>query len=219
MDQLTATFAEGNHAMLIDCRSFQVTQIPMRLPTTAIALCDTRVKHSLVSSAYNERRRECEHAVELIREQEPQVRALRDLQMTDLEVVERLPEPERRRARHVITENNRTILAAKALEQNDARKLGQLMNESHISLRDDFEVSCHELDTMFELAQAQTGVSGSRMMGGGFGGCTINLVERDKLNSFTDRMIAAYEQNTGLKPIVTIVQADGGVSELIQQAT
>jgi galactokinase len=215
MDQLTATFAKQNHAMLIDCRSFQVTQIRIEIPKTAVVICDTRVKHALVSSAYNERRRDCERAVQLLREKKPNVRALRDLEIDDLSLVEDLPEPERHRARHVITENERTVQAARALEGNDAGKLGELIVESHESLRDEFEVSCRELDIMFELALGQDGVAGARMMGGGFGGCTINLVSRDNLEIFTDRMVAGYERATGLVPTITVVQADDGVSELI----
>lgn len=215
MDQLTATFAEKNHAMFIDCRSYQVTQIPMRLPTTAIAICDTRVKHALVNSAYNQRRRECEHAVALLRKKkQPHVRALRDLAIDDLNLVEELPEPERRRARHVVTENERTVQAAQALAGNDAEKLGEFLVSSHESLRDDFEVSCRELDIMFDLALNEEGVSGARMMGGGFGGCTINLVDRDKLELFADRMTTGYQLATGLVPIINVVQPDDGVKEL-----
>ena len=214
MDQLTATFAKGNHAMLIDCRSLQITQIPMRLPTATV-ICDTRVKHALVSSAYNERRRECEHAVALLRQQrKPDIRALRDLELDDLNLVEELPEPERRRARHVVTENERTLEAAQALAADDAEKLGELMVRSHESLRDDFEVSCPELNLMVDLALSQDGVAGARMMGGGFGGCTINLVDREKLALFTDRMTAGYQHATGLVPLITAVQADDGVKEL-----
>jgi galactokinase len=214
MDQLTATFAKENHAMLIDCRSLQITQIPMRLPTATV-ICDTRVKHALVSSAYNERRRECEHAVALLSQKDkPGVRALRDLELDDLNLVEELPEPERRRARHVVTENNRTLQAAQALAASDAEKLGEFMVKSHQSLRDDFEVSCPELDIMFDLALSQEGVSGARMMGGGFGGCTINLVDREKLALFADRMTAGYQLATGLVPLINVVQPGDGVKEL-----
>ena len=215
MDQLTATFAEKNHAMLIDCRSFQVTQIPIEIPRTAIAICDTRVKHALVNSAYNERCRECEHAVQLLRKKKPDVRALRDLDTDDLSLVEDLPEPERRRARHVVTENERTVQAAQALAANNPGKLGELMVASHESLRDDFEVSCRELDILFELALGLEGISGVRMMGGGFGGCTINLVDREKLEQFTERMTVGYQQATGLVPVIKVIQADDGVSELL----
>ena len=214
MDQLTSIFAKKNHEMLIDCRSLQITQIPMRLPTATV-ICDTRVKHALVSSAYNERRRECEHAVSLLSQKKKlDVRALRDLELDDLNLVEELPDPERRRARHVVTENERTLQAAEALTADDAEKLGELMVRSHESLRDDFEVSCPELDIMVDLALHQEGVPGARMMGGGFGGCTINLVDREKLALFVDRMTAAYQLATGLVPLITVVQPDDGVKEL-----
>ena len=215
MDQLTATFAKKNHAMFIDCRSNQIKQIPMNLPATEVVICDTKVKHALVSSSYNERRRECEHAVELVRGEKPGVGLLSDLDTTDLGIIDELPEPERRRARHVVTENQRTVQAAEALQRSDASGLGQLMTQSHKSLRDDFEVSSRELDLMFELAQNQKGVYGARMMGGGFGGCTINLVELESLDSFIDHINANYKQVTGLVANVNVVRTDDGVSELI----
>jgi galactokinase len=215
MDQMTAALAQAGHAMLIDCRLLQVTHLPMSLPTTAIVVCDTRVKHALVSSAYNDRRRQCERAVKLLRAEKPAIRALRDLGVDDLHLLADLPEPERRRARHVVTENERTLTAAQALKAGDVRKLGTLMVGSHQSLRDDFDVSCRELDIMFELALKQDGVSGARMMGGGFGGCTINLVDHESLGRFTERMSIGYEQATGLVPTIKVVQADGGVSELL----
>jgi len=212
MDQLTATCAKKNHAMFIDCRSYQVKQIPIALPEIAIAICDTTVKHALVSSAYNQRRRECERAVELLRETRPEVRSLRDLNPSDLPIIEQLPEPERRRARHVVTENERTAQAAAALAAGDVARLGQLMRQSHASLRDDFEVSCRELDIMFELAATQT--VGARMMGGGFGGCTINLVRRDRLDAFQEHMTTGYRQATDLDTTIHVVEADDGVNEL-----
>ena len=214
MDQLTATFAREDHAMLIDCRSNEITQIPMRLQATTVVICDTNVKHALVSSAYNERRRECESAVELLREKKAGVNALRDLGLQDLCLLAELPEPERRRARHVVTENERTTQAASALLANNAVELGLLMMKSHESLRDDFEVSCPELDIMFELARNHEGVAGTRMMGGGFGGCTINLVGRESLDAFTEHITNGYQQATGLIPSIHVVRADRGVSEL-----
>jgi galactokinase len=215
MDQLTATFAEKNHAMLIDCRSLQVRQIPLKLQTSAIAICDTRVKHALVSSAYNERRHECERAVQLLSELTPGIGSLRDVDMGELSLLDALPEPERSRARHVITENGRTLKAAEALAAGDAYNLGQLMVESHKSLRDDFQVSCRELDLMVELALEQDGISGARMMGGGFGGCTINLIDCDKLEMFVESITESYQQATGLLPLINLVQPDDGVSELL----
>lgn len=215
MDQLTATFARDGHAMLIDCRSNEITQIPMRLPSMVVAICNTEVKHTLVSSAYNDRRRECENAVRLLSEERVEITSLRDLGLKDHRLLEKLTEPERRRARHVVTENERTMQAAGALRSNDVVELGLLMTQSHESLRDDFEVSCPELDIMFELARNHEGVAGARMMGGGFGGCTINLVSRESLDSFTRHITHEYQQATGLIPSIHVVQADAGVSELL----
>ena len=215
MDQLTAAFAKKNHAMFIDCRLNQIKQITMNLPAVEVVICDTKVKHALVSSSYNERRRECEHAVELLQVEKPEVKLLSDLDTTNLDIINQLPEPERRRARHVVTENQRTVQAAEALQRSDACGLGRLMTQSHKSLRDDFEVSGPELDVMFNLAQDQKGVYGARMMGGGFGGSTINLVELESLDSFIDHMNANYLQATGLVPNVNVVRTDDGVSELI----
>ena len=199
--------------MLIDCRSFDVTQIRLQLPTVAVAVCNTGVKHTLSNSAYNERGQECEHAVELLRERGPAICALRDLEIGDLDMIEGLPEPERRRARHVVTENERTVQAAKALEASDARRLGELMMQSHESLRDDFQVSSPELDIMFQLAQKQEYVLGARMMGGVFGGCTVNLVKHESLNVFTDVITDAYQKATGIVPSISIVHADEAVNE------
>ena len=215
MDQLTAVFAKKNHAMLIDCRSNEVTQIPMNLGKASVVVCNTNVKHALVSSAYNQRRRECENAVRLLREKRPHLQSLRDLDISELELLEELPEPERKRARHVVTENDRTLQSAGALRGSDVARLGQLMVQSHESLRDDYEVSCHELDVMFELARNHEGVSGARMMGGGFGGCTVNLVKDDHLESFIASISDGYQRRTGLAPAIYIIHADEGVRELV----
>jgi galactokinase len=187
----------------------------MNLPATAMVICDTAVKHSLVSSAYNQRREECEQAVELLREKKPEVRSLRDLTIGDLAMIEELPQPERSRARHVISENDRTVLASRALEVGDVGKLGHLMTQSHASLRDDYQVSCRELDLMCELAQSRNGVSGIRMMGGGFGGCTISLVDLEHLEDFKIHMTTSYCHATGLVPAIHEVEADGGVTEML----
>jgi galactokinase len=215
MDQLTATFAVKDHALFIDCRSLERKATPVNLPAMAVVVCDTRVKHELATSAYNERRHECERAVEILRKMKPNIRSLRDVSINDLERYgELLPETIRRRTRHVVTENERTLLAAAALPNGDADRLGQLMNESHESLRIDYEVSCPELDLMVALARQQEGVAGARMMGGGFGGSTVNLVRRDKFESFHRFVSEGYERATGLVPNVISVEADKGVCEL-----
>ena len=215
MDQLTSVFAIKEYAMLIDCRSNEVTQIPMGLPNATMVVCNTNVKHALVDSAYNQRRRECESAVRLLREKRTELQSLRDLDISELDLVEELPEPERRRARHVVTENHRTLQAAGMLHKRDVAGLGRLMMQSHESLRDDYEVSCPELDVLFELARNHEGVAGARMMGGGFGGCTVNLVENDHLESFTARLSDGYQRQTDLAPAIYVIHADEGVRELI----
>jgi galactokinase len=215
MDQLTATFAVKNHALLIDCRSLERKATPVNLPAMAVVVCDTRIKHELATSAYNERRHECEQAVEILRKKKPTIRSLRDVSIDDLEQYGGLlPETLQRRVRHVVTENQRTLLASEALPRGDADRLGQLMYESHDSLRNDYEVSCRELDIMVALARQQEGVSGARMMGGGFGGSTVNLVRRDTLEQFARAVSDGYTWATGLVPVVIPVEADEGVCEL-----
>lgn len=215
MDQLTATLAVKSSAMLIDCRSLARRQIPLNIPSMAIVVCDTKVRHELATSAYNERRSECEQAVKILREKKAAIRSLRDVMITDLEVSgELLPETIRRRCRHVVSENERTLLAAEALLNGNADRLGQLMNRSHDSLRDDYDVSCRELDIMVALARRQEGVAGARMMGGGFGGSTVNLVCRDNLEQFRQFVSEGYVAATGLVPTVIAIEADEGVCEL-----
>jgi galactokinase len=214
MDHLTATLGQKAQALLIDCRSLNITPIDLNLPGIAIVVCNTNVKHELASSAYNERRAECERGVEILHEKMPDIRALRDVSMADLNrYAQLLPEPVRRRCRHIVTENERTLRAADALRGGDVEQLGKLMKLSHQSLRDDYEVSCPELDTMVEIAMQQEGVAGARMTGGGFGGCTVNLVHRDVLKGFQECVVRDYHQATGLVPAIYIVEADVGVRE------
>lgn len=215
MDQLTGAFAVRDQAMLIDCRSLERTLTPLNLPEFSVVVCNTMVKHELATSGYNKRRDECREAVIILRREKNSIRSLRDATLDDLEASgDLLPEALRRRCRHVISENERTLLAAEALKNDDVIKLGELMNLSHNSLRDDYEVSCRELDTMVELARQQHYVTGARMMGGGFGGCTVNLVRRDDLDQFRQVISAGYEQATGLVPAIIPIKADDGVGEI-----
>jgi len=159
------------------------------------------VKHALAASAYNERRAQCEAGVKHLAQFLPNVKALRDVKIQELEQFRAgLPEVVYRRCRHVITENSRVLAAAEALEQRDLPRFGNLMAKSHASLRDDYEVSCKELDVMVELADKVEGVYGARMTGGGFGGCTVNLVREDKADEFRERVAREYEYITNLKP-------------------
>lgn len=216
MDQYTATFARAGHALQIDCRSLDSTLVPVDVSDTAIVVCDTNVKHNLASSEYNKRHAECQQGVQLLREVLPDITALRDVTMNQFdEYQDRLPELIRRRCRHVITENARTLRAAEALEARDLITTGVLMAESHRSLRDDYQVSCIELDLMFEIAQSLEQVIGARMTGRGFGGCTINLVRREGLESFCDAILEGYQRETGLTPACYVVTAANGASEIV----
>ncbi|HLA12914.1 MAG TPA: galactokinase [Pyrinomonadaceae bacterium] len=220
MDQLAVAFGKAGHALLIDCRSFERKPIELKIANTAIVVCDTNVKHELATSAYNQRRAECEKGVELLREYLPQIRALRDVSEQDFAAYgERLPEPIRRRCRHVITENDRTVRASDALQRGNVRVFGTLMQMSHRSLRDDYEVSCRELDTMVDIARDQNGVAGARMTGGGFGGCTVNFVERSELDSFLAIVPNEYEQRTGRQATIYVVEAEDGVREVRSRST
>jgi galactokinase len=217
MDQFAAVFGQKGHALLIDCRSLEVTPIQMRLPDYAIVVCDTMVKHELAASAYNDRRAECELAVAQLRKALPEIRSLRDVMVNELEGCGGLlPAPLDRRVRHVVSENDRAIRAAEALANSDASKFGVLMQQSHESLRHDFEVSCKELDTMVELALSHEGVSGARMTGGGFGGCTVNLMRLDVVPEFQKFVAAGYKRETGLETETYLVAAADGAHEISQ---
>jgi galactokinase len=214
MDQLTATLGRQQHALLIDCRSLATTEISLAKLNAAIVVCNTNVKHELASSAYNQRRAECEQAVEFLRQRLPGIRALRDVTIADFEKYEHeLPEPVRWRCRHVVTENDRTLRAARALAGGDREELGELMRQSHDSLRNDYEVSSGELDLMVEIASRQDGCFGARMTGGGFGGCTINVVREDVLKTFTHTVGAEYRAATAIQADVYVVKADEGARE------
>jgi len=215
MDQLTVACAREGQALLIDCRSLQLTHIPLNLPNVAIVVCNTNIKHDLASSAYNERRSECEHCVEILKKRLPHIQALRDVSIPDFErYANELPEPLRRRCRHVVTENHRTLEAATALQNGDVMRVGELMVFSHQSLRNDYQVSCTELDTMVDLALKQDGVFGARMTGGGFGGSTVNLISKKNVAEFTESMAREYFRITNIEPAIYSVEAAAGVNEL-----
>jgi galactokinase len=217
MDQLTILFGRQGHALLIDCRSLAIDYIPMDTKEIAIAICDTRVKHNLAASEYNRRRSECEAGVEILRRFLPDIRALRDVSVTDLGLYQdALPEPVLRRCRHVIGENQRTLAAAEALRAGEFASVGRLMAQSHESLRDDYEVSCRELDLLCEIASSVDGVIGARMTGGGFGGCTVNLVRRDALEDFQNIVTEKYQAATGRAPVIFDSGAADGAREVLR---
>ncbi len=189
MDQFVSANAQRGAALLLDCRSLKFENVPLDTKDVAVVICDTNVKHDLATSEYNTRRRECEQGVEILRQFLPSIEQLRDVSETDFErFADKLPEVIRCRCRHVVTEIARTLAAATALKQNDLANFGKLMWQSHASLRDDYEVSCRELDIMVEIAGNCEGVLGARMTGGGFGGSTVNLVKKQNLREFSDNI-------------------------------
>ena len=215
MDQFVAVLGKAGHALLIDCRGLRGDLVPLSLDDSAIVVCDTKVKHELGSSEYNTRRSQCEQGVALLRQTLPNIKALRDVSTAEFELHQGLlPEPVRRRCRHVITENARTLDATRALSAGDLKEMGRLMLASHQSLRDDYEVSCRELDLLVEAASAATGVWGARMTGGGFGGCTVNLVRRSALDQFREKVTERYVTATGLEPTIFVAEPSDGACEI-----
>jgi galactokinase len=218
MDQFIAALGQAGHALLIDCRTLETKAIPVDTRETVIAICDSRVKHELSASEYNTRRAECEQGVELLRRMGLHgIRALRDVSEADLqEYGDALPEVIGRRCRHVVTENARTLAAADALTNGRLAEMGQLMLASHASLSGDYEVSCRELDLLVSIAMSVSGgsVLGARMTGGGFGGCTVNLVRHDALTEFSDTITREYTAATGQTPNIYVSAAGEGAREV-----
>lgn len=207
MDQLISAAGAGGHALLIDCRSLETRAVPLPADVAVVVL-DTATRRGLVDSAYNERRAQCERAAAHFG-----APALRDVDEAAFHASAAGLDPViARRARHVVTENARTVAAAGALERADAPAFGELMNASHASLRDDFEVSRAELDTMVLLAQGHAGCYGARMTGAGFGGCAVALVDRGAASDFAREVSRRYESEAGIRPSVYVCTASQGAS-------
>jgi galactokinase len=214
MDQFVSCCAQAGQALFLDCRSLEYWLVPLP-PNVSLVTCNTMVKHRHASGEYNTRRAQCEEGVRLLSRSLPNIRALRDVTAEELERHGHdLPETIRKRCRHVILENARVSAASTALQDGDLVTFGRLMKESHRSLRGDYEVSCPELDVMVELAEKQEGVYGARMTGGGFGGCTVNLVKSDAAALFEKSVSVAYEKATGLSPQILVTSAAAGVGEV-----
>jgi galactokinase len=211
MDQFVSCLAEQGHCLMIDCRSLDYAKLPLP-ERCALVISNTMVRHELASGEYNLRRQQCEEGLEILRRSMPQARSLRDISLQQLEEhAGELPEILYRRCRHVITEIQRVLDAAAALKQGEIERFGGLMRQSHLSLQQDYEVSCPELDLMAEIASAQPGVYGARMTGGGFGGCTISLVKSEAAQQVVDRVAAEYQQKTGIRPEIYVSAAGAGV--------
>jgi galactokinase len=210
MDQFVAVYGATGHALMLDCRSLEYQLLPMP-DNFRLVVCNSMVRHELASGEYNRRRADCEEGVKLLQPHLPEIRALRDVEVADLEAWKQvLPSTVYRRCRHVVTEDQRVLAAAKALQSGEAERFGNLMYESHTSLRDDYEVSCKELDLLVDLASSRAGVYGARMTGGGFGGCTVNLLRADAADSFKEHISQAYREATGIIPEIYVCEPAQG---------
>jgi galactokinase len=204
MDQMISAAGVAGHALLIDCRSLETQAVP--LPPAAVVVLDTATRRGLVDSAYNQRRAQCEAAASFFG-----VPALRDVDVARFQAeASEMDEVVRRRARHVITENARTLAAVEAMRQGDAARFGELMDASHVSLRDDYEVSSEELDLMVACARRQPACYGARMTGAGFGGCAIALIQAGAAQSFASAVAAEYQAETDIEPKVYVCAAADG---------
>jgi galactokinase len=215
MDQFVSCLGKADHALFLDCRSLDFEFIPIP-GTVKLVICNTMVKHQHAGGEYNRRREECEAGVRIFAEWYPEIRALRDLSVAQLKQHSQdVPPIIYKRCQHVVEENQRVRDAASCLRVGDLNSFGQLMRESHRSLRDLYEVSCRELDVMAEAAEGLPGCYGGRMTGGGFGGCTINLVTAREAELFADEISARYQRTVGIKPAVYICSAaDGARAEV-----
>ena len=214
MDQFISANGAEDHALLLDCRdlSFKLAPIPANV---VLVIANTMVKHSVAGGEYTTRRAEVEEATAVIARHRPEVRFLRDATLDDLaHWGSEMSTSAFKRARHVISENTRTVAAADALMSHDLGKLGRLMAEAHASYSKDFEASCVEADAMVALAQDLPGLIGARLTGGGFGGCTINLVEHEHASEFSEALAARYAGETGIVPQVFVCHASGGARRL-----
>ena len=216
MDQFISLHGRKNHALLLDCRAldFELVAIP---ECVRLVICNTMVKHEHASSGYNQRRAECEEAVQRLAKVLPRIRSLRDVTLDQLDLHRgTLSEVLYKRALHVIAENARVLGATEALRAEDLERFGERMAESHSSLRDLYEVSCVELDLMVDQANQQEGVYGARMTGGGFGGSTINLVKSRFADAFAENMARGYEKETGIVPQIYICAPAEGAGAVAQ---
>ena len=203
---------------MLDCRTLGFRLLPL-FSDTQFVVCNSMVKHDHAAGEYNARRAECELATRILAEQMPETRALRDVSLADLErYAKLLPEVVYCRSRHVVSENARVLAARDALERGDPESFGRMMRESHRSLKEDYEVSSAELDLLVEIASEIAGVYGSRLTGGGFGGCTISLVRSDAVQEFQSAVASGYQRATGRQADIYVVRASDSVREVLESA-
>lgn len=215
MDQFASAMGKKDHAIFLDTSDLSYEYASVKLEDAKIVITNSKVKHSLVSSAYNDRRKECETALKELQKvmDVPSLGALtEDKFEAKKDAIQ--SEVRQRRAKHAVYENQRTIKAVEALKNNDIERFGALMNASHVSLRDDYEVSCEEIDVLVELAWKIEGVVGSRITGGGFGGCTVSIVKNDAVDTFIEQVGNGYREKTGHEAEFYVVEIGDGARVL-----
>ena len=215
MDQFASAMGRKDCAIFLDTNTLQYEYAPVKLPDAKIVITNSNVKHSLVSSAYNDRRNESESALKAL-QTVVDIQTLGDLTEQQFEQYkDAVQDPVcRKRAKHAVYENQRTIHAVEALKANDIETFGKLINESHVSLRDDYETSCEETDLLAELAWNVPGVLGSRITGGGFGGCTVSIVKNDSVDRFIQTVGKAYTEKTNITAEFYVVDIGDGAHAL-----
>ena len=215
MDQFASANGKKDHAIFLDTNTLEYEYAPVVLEDAQIVIVNSKVKHSLVNSAYNDRRNDCEEALKEL-QTVVDVKALGELTVEQFEQYKSAIKSEVRvkRAKHAVYENQRTIQAVAALKAGDIETFGKLMNETHVSLRDDYEVSCAEVDALVEIAWATEGVLGSRITGGGFGGCTVNIVKNDAVDAFVERIKKEYPERTGIEAEIYFANIGEGARKL-----
>jgi galactokinase len=219
MDMFASMMGKKGHALQIDCRNLEYAYYPFDTPDYCLVLCNSGVKHALVDSAYNSRRKEAELGVELLQEAYPTIKSLRDVSPLMLfEEQERLPEIIFLRCKHVVEENQRVLDACDALDINNFEVLGDLLYQSHHGLQYEYEVSCEEMDYLVDFTLNVEGVLGARMMGGGFGGCTLNLVKKTAVDDFIKNITANYFEAYGIELQCHLVNLTNGVEILAQES-
>ncbi len=211
MDPTISLLGKTDHALFLDCRSLEYRHVPLNLEDILLVICNTNVKRELASSEYNKRRAECERGVEIMQQWMPNITSLRDVTLEDFKKYEvELPQITQKRCRYVVEENTRVQTAVNALITKDISTFGTLMNESHAGLRDAYEVSCDELNVLTDIAQSIDRVIGARMTGAGFGGCTVNLIYQDAVETLRSRVMKEYTQRTGIEPDIYVCNVGDG---------
>lgn len=215
MDQFINIFGKSGHVLRIDCRSLEYVYFPFNYNNISIVLIDTNVSHSLASSEYNQRRKECNDGVKIIGKDYPEITSLRDVSLEILKEYKlKMKQVIYRRCKYVVEENDRLLKACEALSIHDLKKFGALMYQTHEGLSKDYEVSCQELDYLVELLKDNSKVYGSRMMGGGFGGCTINLMENEAIETVAKKVSEEYKKTFGIEPKIYVTKISGGTNKI-----